>query len=148
MNADDLNIMSPQQLSGVFSRLDRAGGSVERLFSQNEIWIDKNKIEHRLDDMPLSYLCAVQKFIENRVVGYRFAIGNYIALSLVMFDASDHVADEILAGVEVDDERPDAEWLADQPLYRRISELLGDRRVEHWPAATANDRQWPDEGPH
>jgi hypothetical protein len=139
----DFYILPAQQVSNAFTALDRAGGSTERLFGQNETWIDKNKVEHRLDEMPLSYLCAVQKHIENRAAGYRFAIGNAVALSLVMFDASDDVADEVFASLDEDEGRPDAEWLADQPLYRRISGLLGDRRFEDAPH---EDAQRPDEG--
>lgn len=126
----DFYILPARQVGSIFAALDRVGGGVERLFNQNEVWVDKYGAQHRLDEMPISHLCAVQKYLENRAAGYRHAIGDYITLSLVAFGASDHVADEVLASLDENEERPDVEWLADQPLYRRISELLGDRRFE------------------
>lgn len=105
-------------------------GSIVRLFRQSEVWVDRNGAHHQIDKMSLGYLGAVQKFIENRVVEYREAVDIYDTASLVAADASHDAAEMRLSDLERGRERSDAAWLADQPLYRRISELLGDLRFK------------------
>jgi hypothetical protein len=102
------------------------------LLDQAEIWVNKAGETVRVDDMDLSYLCAVQKFLENGAGKLRLAIEWRAQGYLV--DAPDLARSVLERAIEEDSRLSAAEFMARYPLYRRISKLLGDRRAEGgWP---------------
>lgn len=102
------------------------------LLDQAEIWVNKAGETVRVDDMDLNYLCAVQKFLENRSVKLRLAIEWQARGYLI--DAPDLATSVLERALEDDFRLPPSAYMARYALYRHISELLGDRRAENgWP---------------
>lgn len=69
----DAGIDSPTFNSGV----SRDGHEIGRIhtwtFDQDEIWIDKQGIEHRVDDMNIEYVKNVLVFLQNGAERFRWA---------------------------------------------------------------------------
>lgn len=110
------------------------------LLDQTEVWVDREGETVRVDDMPLSYLAALQKFLENRSGTLRAAHAHTAFVTTRR--ASERTWNTVMGAVDDDDRVTPAEYMSRYPLYRRISVLLGDRRFE-----SDADVQWPAEGP-
>ena len=99
---------------------------------QTELWVNRAGETVRVDDMDLDYLCAVQKHLENRYMNLRFSI-EWQARGYLM-EAPELAASVLERAIEEDYRLTPSAYMARYPFYRRVSELLGDRRAEDgWP---------------
>lgn len=98
------------------------------LLDQEEIWVGRDNTVHQVDVLSFARLAALHRYLERKTPELR---AEHARAILTLPDDPDCIwAAGMTNAVMWESERPDSWWIADQPLYQRIGELLGDRRFE------------------
>ena len=120
MSSLDIDLPDPQ---GDWLSADE----VHRLYSQTEVWVDKQGCQHRLVDMDTRYLRNVVRFLERNMTGHLVIAGfNYPWPRLNGEMAQYHAEREVSAAL-----RDVADWSVfpnQSPLVRAMHLELATRR--------------------
>lgn len=106
---------------------------VEDLLDQDETWIGRDGTVYQLDELPYSRLSAVQRWLELKAPEIQTTIMDSAwreVRATPAFMRCGPAEDAALAQWDEEAGWPEGWWIAEQPLYQRIGELLGDRRFE------------------
>jgi hypothetical protein len=112
------------------------------VLDQAEVWIDKNEVEHRIEEMPGRYALSVYNWLRSRAnqIGFHYGV-RLAGMSLPDEDtvAYLHVTEAIDREQHRIGENPEA-WLVDKPLMRALLARVAVDRISRTEAAELGPR--------
>lgn len=99
-------------------------GEMLEVLGQDDVWVDRSGAERPLDGMGQAYLANLRRFLDRNADYFKASLSAAALATLDGGKIAEVAFDRVDAGVLALETTPAAEWMAEFPLYRRISELL------------------------